>query len=443
MRVRTIVDEALGNTSYLVTVGEGLAVSVDPRRDVDEHLARAREDGVRIVAVFETHLHADFISGAREIARATGADVYAAAAAGLATPHRGVADGDVVRVGDATIEVIATPGHTPEHVAYLFRDDEGAAVFSGGALIVGGAARTDLAGADRTEALTRAQYDSVRRLATLPAETALHPTHGGGSFCSTGPARTEASTIGVERATNPLLAAPDPDAFADTLRAGLGSYPRYFDHLADVNRAGAPLLETFPPLQELAAAEALARARDDAWLVDARPAAEWARAHPDGSISIALRSSFASWLGWVVPFGEPVVLVLEPDGVGEAERLARRIGYDALEGWLTFGSWRDAGLPVASVPEVEPRAAAEGSATLLDVRQRHEYASRHLPGSVHIELGDIIAGASPPPGEVITYCRSGERSATAASILARRGVPVANLRGGADAWRAAGLTLER
>ena len=444
LRAHPITDQALGNTSYLVEVGDGLAIWIDPRRDVDEHVLLADERDLRIGAVLETHLHADFVSGSRELAQ-RGADVIAAFDAGLEFSHHGTEPGERLTFGACTIDVVATPGHTPEHVAYLVRDGESQAVFSGGSLIVGGAARTDLTGTERTEELARAQYASLRTLAALPDETVLYPTHGGGSFCSTGPARSETSTIGDERASNALLAIGNEAEFVDALRRGFGSYPRYFLHLRDVNRRGPTPLGSLPPVAELSPADAQRKIGDGAWLIDARPIDEWASAHARDAVSIELRDAFASWLGWVVPFGAPVVLMLEPEQLAGSVRLAHRIGYDAIRGWLSFGSWRDAGLATASVDALDPAEAsarAKDGALLLDVRQAAEFESHHIADAAHLELGDIIAGETPAAASVITYCGHGERSATAASLLERRGIRVANLRGGSAAWRAAGLRFE-
>jgi hydroxyacylglutathione hydrolase len=443
--VHSIIDDALGNTSYLVEAADRTAISIDPRRDIAEHVDVARNRGLRIRAVLETHLHADFVRGSRELAANAGAEIYAAADANLEFPHRAVIPGERFTLAGLSVEGIPTPGHTPEHLAYRISDGSTGALFSGGSLIVGGAARTDLTGPERTEELTRAQYRSLRTLASLPDDTALYPTHGGGSFCSTGPARSAASSIGEERATNSLLGIGSEEEFVDALRQGFGSYPRYFAHLREVNRNGAELLASFPPIRELSAEEGHKTVTRGAWLIDARSVEQWARAHATGSVSIEMRPAFASWLGWVVPFGEPIVLILEPEQLAEAVRLAHRIGYDAIEGWIGFETWRDAGFAVSSVAEIDPVDAsdrADSGAVLLDVRQAGEFASRHIAGAAHLELGDIIAGKSPDASEVITYCGHGERSATAASLLARRGIAVANLRGGNGAWRAAGLPFE-
>ena len=447
LEVNPISDEALGNTSYLVPCGQGLAFSVDPRRDVDGHLAAAARLGVRIVAVFETHLHADFISGSRELQRATGAEIYGATEARLGYPHTSVGPGARVGIGDADIEVIGTPGHTPEHVSYLATIRDTKNVFSGGSLIVGGAARTDLTGPDRTEELARAQFASLRRLASLPEDSVLCPTHGGGSFCSATRARSTMSTIAQERASNPLLDIRDEVTFVEQLLAGFGTYPTYFKHLRRVNRAGPPLLSELSAATRVSPHDAQRAVERGAWLIDARPISAWGASHPMGSVSIELRPAFASWLGWVVPFGAPVVLVLEPDQVVEALRLSRRIGYDNVSSWLTFKDWHDAGLPTSSVETIGAEEAAErsrnGQAALLDVRQRAEHAAARIPAALHLELGDIIDGKTPEASEVITYCGHGERSATAASLLARRGVRVANLAGGVGAWRDAGFPVEK
>jgi glyoxylase-like metal-dependent hydrolase (beta-lactamase superfamily II)/rhodanese-related sulfurtransferase len=444
-KVHVITDDALGNMSYLVEVGDGTAISIDPRRDVGEHLDTARERGLQIAAVFETHLHADFVSGSRELAADIGTEIYAAADADLRFPHHAVIPGEIFAFAGVSVEVIPTPGHTPEHVAYLISDGSIRALFSGGSLIVGGAARTDLTGAEHTDELSRAQYASLRKLSSLPDETVLYPTHGGGSFCSTGAARSAISTIGDERAANPLLAIENEEEFVDRLRRGFGSYPRYFAHLRDINRNGAPLLASLASVRELSADEAHHAVSGGAWLIDSRPVQQWARAHAQGSVSIELRPAFASWLGWAVPFGEPVVLMLLPEQVRDAVRLARRIGYDAIEGWIGFESWRDAGLAASSLEEMDPAEAfdrADAGTVMLDVRQANEFAARHISGAAHLELGDIIAGKTPDANRVITYCGHGERSATAASFLARRGIEVANLRGGTAAWRGAGYPFE-
>ena len=442
--VHAVADEALGNTSYVVDVGQEGAVVVDPRRDVDEYLRLAEQLGLRIVASLETHLHADFVSGVRELAETAGAEVIAPRGADLRFAHRPISEGESVDIGDATFIALHTPGHTPEHVAYVLTEPV-SAVFTGGSLLAGGAARTDLSGDDRTRELAEAQSGSLRRLAALPDETDLYPSHGGGSFCSAGSGQQAATTVGEERLSNPLLELADEDAFVDRLLAGFGSYPPYFLHLREVNRQ-PPLLEDLAQPGPLTPTRVAEIVDSGVWFIDGRPVDEWAAEHPRGSISIAVRPQFASWLGWVVPFGQPVILLVGDDRLEEALRLARRIGYDQIEGWIDGGmdAWRRAGLSTSSLEVVTPYEAqlrVEDGATLLDVRQRSEWMSSRIPGALHVELGDIIAGKR-PAGELITFCGHGERSATAASLLLRDGGRVANLAGGFSGWKRSNLPTE-
>jgi len=439
-------DDALANTSYLVDVGDASAVAIDPPRDLDVHLELANRLGVDMVATFDTHVHADYVSGATELID-RGADAFVPGGAAPTWPHQSVDADARVTIGGAVFHAIATPGHTPEHMAYLLEvDGQPLAVFSGGSLILGGAARTDLLGDDRTEELARAQFRSLRRLAALPDDIALHPTHGAGSFCLASATTTAHPTIGSERATNPLLAIDDEDEFVKVLLAGFGSFPTYYRSLQALNESGPTLLATLdtPPL--LSPHDAAARVADGAWLIDARPVHEWANEHPVGAVSNELRSAFASWLGWIVPFSAPIVLLIDENRRAEAVRFAHRIGYDDLA-FLDGGidAWRAAGLPVASVEELTPREALDrqhAGATLLDVRQDSELPALRIPGAEHVELGDIIAGATPPETQLITFCGHGERSASAASLLERRGRRVANLAGGTAAWVEARLPVD-
>lgn len=442
--VHAIPDAGLGNTSYIVDVGDGLALSVDPPRDAERHLAAAERLGLRIVASVETHLHADFVSGSRELAEAVGADVIAPAEGAVSFPHQGVRDGQVVTIGRCGLEVLATPGHTPEHVSYLIGD----ALFTGGSLIAGGAARTDLISPDQTVELSRLQFRSLQRLASLPATTAVHPTHGAGSFCVAGPAPVSSGTLGQQMAANPLLTIDDEDEFIRRLMSGFGSFPPYFLRLREINRTGPALLSELGPPLALDPLQVQAAVDAGAWLIDARPIAIWAAAHPVGSISIELRAAFASWLGWVVPFASPVVLLIDDDDTDEALRQARSIGYDAILGSVAGGidAWIDVGLPVASTEAIaadEAHRRKQRGVPMVDVRQTSELKTARIPGALHIELGDILAGTKVAGPECITFCGHGERSATAASILERHGVKAANLVGGTSAWEAEGFAIDR
>lgn len=422
--VVAVADVGLGNSAYLVDLGDGGALLVDPQRVVAPYERAARERGLSIRVVAESHLHADFVSGGRELA-ALGADLIVPAAGGYAFDHRGVGDGDEVYVGGLTLRAIATPGHTPEHLAYLLLDEATpVAVFSGGTLIAGGVARPDLIAADQTQQLARAAYRSIsERLLTLPDDLPVYPTHGGGSFCSTGARGQHATTIGQERAANPLLQAPDEDAFVARLLGGLGSYPEYFLHLREVNRTGPTLHgRDLPRPRPLTAAAVVDAVAGGAVLVDTRPIERFAAGHVPGSVSIELRDQFATWLGWVVPFGTPIVVVIDDDQ-DEHDLVAQAftVGYDALVGRLDGGiaAWAAAGRDIATLPLVDHGGA--GDTRLLDVRQTSEWAVGHVPGALHLELGTLPTTGADLPDGLTVHCAHGQRAMTAASLLRRAG----------------------
>lgn len=437
VRPVAFVDEGLGNSSYLVDVGDGRALVVDPARDATAYRAAAERAGLSIVFSVETHLHADFLTGSRELA-ARGSTVVAPLAAGLEWPHRGFAHGDELDLGGLRLEAVATPGHTPEHLSWLLRDGaHPVALFSGGALLVDAVARTDLIAPDQTEPLARALWRALQeRILTLPDDLPVYPTHGPGSFCSAPTDGERTTTIGRERLANPLLAAADEDGFVAMLLAGYGSYPPYFLRLRERNRRGPEVLGSpLPPLAALPVDDVRRHLADDAVLVDARPVAEWAAAHVPGAISIPLRAQFGSWLGWLVPDDRLLVFLLDP-GQDEADlvRQARTIGYDRLAGAVAGGidGWRAAGLPVTSTQVVD---AAGLDRPVLDVRQDDEHAAGHIPDSLHLELGEVAQRAGDlPPGDLAVMCGHGERAATAASLLERAGRDVAVVIGGPEDW---------
>lgn len=443
--ISTVVDEGLGNCSYVVDLGDGRALVVDPERDPRPYLADAERRGLRIGLTAETHLHADFVSGSRELA-ARGATVVAARAAGLEHPHHSLAGGETLDLGGLTLEAIETPGHTPEHLAYLLRDaSQPVALFTGGTLLVGAVARTDLVAPEATEDLARALWRSIQqRLLCLPDDLAVYPTHGAGSFCSVAPGGERVTTIGRERDTNPLLGAPDEDAFVARLLAGFGTFPPYFLELREVNRRGPHVYGQYPALAPLDAVTVDGLLDDGAALVDVRPVEAFAAGHVPGSLSIPLRPQFASWLGWLVERHRPVVFVA---GAGaDRDELVRQclaIGYERLAGELAGGidAWAAGGRSVATVALVGP---GEALGTMVDVRQRNEFAAGHVHGALNMELGDSAAHASALPAGLLTVmCGHGERAMSAASILAAHGrADVSVLVGGpADVAAARGQRL--
>jgi rhodanese-related sulfurtransferase len=449
MEIRLFRDEGLGNGSYLVEVGSGRGVLVDPDRRTRRYLAAAEERELEIVGVLDTHLHADFVSGAHDIRAETGAELYEPAEAGVSFPHTPVSAGERLELDDVEVEVLSTPGHSPEHVSYVFRReaDPAPVLFSGGALIVGGAARSDLAGPELTDHLTHHAYETLQRaFSDLPDETVLDPTHGGGSFCSAGSGAKHTSTLGEERASNRFLSMSEEE-FLRSWPATFPRTPTYFARMREVNWSGPRLrrdIEMPRPLSPTAFAAAAAE--PGAVVVDARDASSYAEGHGQGALAIPFRDSFPTWLGWLVPADARLLYVLDEASLEEVVDASLLVGLERFEGYLEGGmdAWRGAGLPVRSLPAIGAEDAVpwiEAGAQPLDVREPDEFERDRIAGAVLVPLGDLPARmASLPEGRpLVVYCASGLRSTTAASVLERAGVgPVVNLRGGYGAWREAG-----
>jgi glyoxylase-like metal-dependent hydrolase (beta-lactamase superfamily II)/rhodanese-related sulfurtransferase len=446
VEIVSIVDEGLGHSSYVVGLGDGTAMVMDPARFPDRQRRIATEHGWRVAWTADTHSHADYISGSTELA-ADGATFLASRGARLEMPHHPVdGDDELDLARDVTLRAIATPGHTPDHLAYLLVvEGTPHALFSGGSLMVGAVGRTDLLGDDRREDLARDLFRALQtRILTLPDDLAVYPTHGAGSFCSAPSGSARTTTIGTERTTNPLLRIDDEDRFVATLLDGLGSFPTYFRQLPEINRRGPRLYSELPVLPRLDLDMVRRHVAAGAALVDARPISAFAAAHIPASLSVQHRSVFASWFGWLVPLERPVVFVLDADTdrtdlVGQC--LA--VGHDTLLGELDGGidTWTSAGLPAESIPLV---TAAHITGTVLDIRQDNEWDAGHVPGAVHIELGDLANATTVPAGPLTVMCGHGERAMSGASILTATGHgDVSVLAGGPDDWRAAtGVDLE-
>jgi hydroxyacylglutathione hydrolase len=442
-----LVDEGLGNSAYLVDLGDNRALVVDASRDLRAVRAAGEERNLRVAFAADTHLHADFLSGARQLAASDGATVLASAAGGREFGHTRLSDGDEVDLGGLRLRALGTPGHTDEHLAFVLLDGQRPlGVFTGGSLLVGAAARTDLVDPERTEELARAQYRSVLRLLTLPDEVAVWPTHGAGSFCSAPTGAERTSSIGREKATNPLLRAADEDGFVASLLGSLGSFPPYFLRLAEINRRG-PAPTDPRPLRPLDPTTVSALLAGGAAMVDVRPVGDFAAGHVPGALSIALRGSFATWLGWLLPPRQQIVVLRNPDqDPDEIVWQATKIGRDNVDAELLGGieSWAAAGLPVSTIRLVEPGGIAGHRP--LDVRLNSEFIAGHVPGAAHIELGDLSARLDDlPAGPLAVMCGHGERAMTAASVMERAGrrdlIAVA---GGPPEWSAgSGVALEK
>ncbi|MFD0212496.1 rhodanese-like domain-containing protein [Streptomyces hirsutus] len=449
--VDTIELEGLGNRSYLAG-GERTAVAVDPPRDIDTVLAAAARRGVRISTVVETHVHNDYVTGGLELARITGAAYLVPAGARVSFARTPVADGDTARVDtDLTLTAVATPGHTPHHTAYVLNEDgRPVAAFTGGSLLIGTVGRPDLVEPRLTEELARAQHASARRLAEgLPDETAVLPTHGFGSFCSSAQADGDSTTIGKEKASNAALSV-DVDTFVADLLAGLEDVPAYYTHMGPANAAGGAPVDLTPPAVA-APDEIAARLAAGEWVVDLRNRIAFAEGHVAGSFNFEVDGKLATYLAWMIPWGKPVTLLAEsPEQIADAQRELVRVGIDRPAAAATGGP--DRWLREGERPVSFPRSTFAGLAGLagqdadrivvLDVRRDSERAAGWIEGSVHIPIHQLHQRLGEvPDGTVWVHCAGGMRAGIAASLLDAAGRDVVAVDDGFDAAADAGLTV--
>ncbi|MCK2218979.1 MBL fold metallo-hydrolase [Actinomadura sp. ATCC 31491] len=420
MDVTSFRTPGLGDQSHLLT-HEGAGVLVDPQRDVGRFLDAAAERDVELRFVLETHLHNDYLSGAAEAARRTGAELVLPAAAAPAYRHTPAFHLEDLDGGAGlTVRPVHTPGHTPEHTSYVVLvDGEPVAVFSGGSLLVATAGRPDLLGPERARSLARLQHLSLRRLAALPPATELYPTHGAGSFCTASDAGRHTSTIGAELKDNPLLGVADAEEFADRLLADPMPIPAFYRHMGPANTLGVP------PMPSVAVPE-LAEPAPGSHVVDLRPRSSQARGRLPGSYGIELDDDFGSWAGWLLPYGEPVTLVAEPgQDTAEAVTQLARIGFDDVRGVVRLPA--GAGAPayeLAGLRDFAERLRRPG-AQLLDVRMPGEREQVRVEGAVERFLPELFTEGVPdaldPARPVLVACATGRRASIAAAELTRRG----------------------
>ncbi len=430
MDIVTIETPSLGDRTYVVIDGDVAAV-IDPQRDIDRVLEVLESRGATLEAAFETHVHNDYVTGGYQLARTLGAAYHLHADEDVAFEHESLRDGDEVKVGTFVIRAVHTPGHTPTHLSYVLSDgQDDVAVFTGGSMLYGSVGRTDLISEEMTEGLTRSQYRSVRRLADLlDDETEVRPTHGFGSFCSSGDtAERGGSTIGQERRDNQALQIDDEDDFVAELLAGLDAYPAYYAHMAPLNRRG-PAPVDLSPVELVDVTELKRRIHAGEWVVDLRSRTAFAHAHLHGTINIELADSASTYLGWLIEWGTPVTLIGDSEEqVAEMQRQLVRIGIDRPTGQRPDGV---DGIPAAdlaayrTVGFIELREAVEAGADpwVLDARMQLEWSDRHIDGAHHIPLHELLARLDEIPSdrEVWVHCASGYRASIAASLLARSG----------------------
>jgi hydroxyacylglutathione hydrolase len=453
----------LAHASYMIG-SEGEAAVVDPQRDVDIYLKAAEEQGLKIRHIFETHLHADFVSGHKELAARTGATIYIGAEAKAGFAHRALGDGDEIRVGAVRIRALATPGHTPEGMCFVVADEESSAknaagglyphaVLTGDTLFIGDVGRPDLSPAHTPQQLAGLLYDSLHsKLLALPDDTLVYPAHGAGSLCGRAMRAEKSSTIGTERLTNYALQIPTRDEFVRQLTTNLPTRPSYFAEDAEINRSGAGALTELAPLPALSPKEVQARLQQNAWVLDVRSGDDFAAGHVPGSVNVALSGQFASWAGAILGIHSNPILVGDTDAqVEEARMRLARVGIEEMQGYLDGGvaAWRETGLPVLSTAQISAQQLEQklraGSVAVLDVRREGEWQAGHIAQAAWHAL-DLFSRELPRiAGDrtVAVHCKSGYRSMIACSLLERAGHRnVVNVAGGFDAWHNAGLPEE-
>jgi glyoxylase-like metal-dependent hydrolase (beta-lactamase superfamily II)/rhodanese-related sulfurtransferase len=443
----------LAHASYLIG-SDGIAAVVDPQRDVQIYLDTAATLGLRIAHIIETHLHADFVSGHRELAERTGAAIYLGIGSGATFSHRAVGDGDSIGFGQCRIDFLQTPGHTLESITAVVKDlEHGAspvAVLTGDTLFIGDVGRPDLCDTKTPAELAALLYDSLhRKVLALPDDVLVYPAHGAGSLCGRNIGADRSSTIGRERRTNYALQPMNREQFVEIMTRDLPTRPEYFQRDVDVNRHGAPTLESLPPLAVLSAQEVCRRQQQGVTILDTRPAPAYAAGHVPGSLQIGLGGQFAAWAGTVIGLDQDLILVAEdPHAAGEARLRLARVGIERVEGVLEngIGAWDEADLPLAITPQiaVQELAARRAEFTIVDVRMQSEWNANHISGARLHPLANLRVSMSSldPAAPLAVHCKGGYRSTIACSLLESAGFThITNVAGGMDAWTAAGLPL--
>jgi hydroxyacylglutathione hydrolase len=447
----------LSHASYMIA-SEGVVAVVDPQRDVALYIEEAAKNGFTIRHIIETHLHADFVSGHRELAALTGAAIHIGARAGASFPHHPVKEGDEIRFGKCVLRFLETPGHTPEAVSVLVTDLERGpgpfAVLTGDTLFVGDVGRPDLSADFTPQQLAGMLYDSLhRKLLTLSDDVQVFPAHGAGSLCGRNMGTERSSTIGKERKLNYALQARTRDEFVRLLTEDLPERPGYFTKDVEINRAGAGSLTELPSLPSLTPVEVIAKQDAGALILDTRPAEQFADGHIPGSMQIGLVGQFASWAGTLLGLNQDIILIAEDqDRVAESRMRLARVGIERVVGCIAEGisGWTRAGMPIERFLQTTPqelhRKLLEDPGTLqvVDVRRDSEWEAGHVGGAAFVTLSHLSRRTNELDRQqpVAVYCKGGYRSPIAASLLQRAGFrQVINVIGGFDAWQVAGLPI--
>jgi hydroxyacylglutathione hydrolase len=445
----------LAHASYMVG-SEGVAAVIDPQRDVDIYLEMASRKGWKIEHVIETHVHADFVSGHHELAERTGAQIYLGEGSGARFRHVAVKDSDEIQFGQCCLRFLQTPGHTLESICIVMNDrgdsNRPAAIFTGDTLFIGDVGRPDLSATHTPQQLAAIMYQSIHeKLLTLPDDTEIFPAHGAGSLCGRQMSSERSSTIGKERQSNYALLAQTSEEFVQALTDNLPAAPEYFAQEVDLNRRGAGPLSRLPELAALTAPEVVRLQKDGAVVVDTRPTTQFAAAHVPGSVHIALTGQYASWAARILGLSTELIIVGEdPVHIRESQMRLARVGVESITGYLVDGvaGWVKYGYDLDSIPQVTAQDFAElqnqepDRVAVLDVRELGELSSGMIEKSLRIPLGKLRSRTGELDREklLVVHCKGGYRSSIATSVLRRAGFrDIANLIGGFDAWKAAGL----
>ena len=448
----------LAHASYMLG-SEGEAAVVDPQRDVEIYLKAAESHGLKITHIFETHLHADFVSGHIELAARTGATIHISDKAEATFPHAAMHEGTTIQIGKIGITALETPGHTPEGMSFVVTDEEKSpkpwAALTGDTLFIGDVGRPDLSKEHTPQQLAGLLYDSLHaKLLRLSDDVLVYPAHGAGSLCGRNMRAERSSTIGTERLTNYALQIKSRDEFIRQLTEHLPSRPEYFLQDAQINRTGAPALNELPELPPVSAQELKALLEQEVFALDVRPNADFAAAHVPGSINIALSGQFASWAGTILGLGaRPVLIADTREQYAEARLRLARIGIEDPRGFLQDGiaAWKQAGFPLAQIRQTtvqdlhdKDQNKDQRKLQVLDVRREGEWQAGHMEDAAWWPLDNFKVSAPEVDSAVplVVHCQGGYRSMIACSLLLRAGVAnVINLTGGFDAWRQAGLPI--
>ena len=451
----------LAHASYLIG-SQGEAVVVDPQRDVDQYLSEAEMNGLKIKYVIETHLHADFVSGHRELAARTGAEIVFSEKAGATFPHRAVREGDEITIGKVVLRIIETPGHTPEGVSVLVIDTEVSPqpqkVLTGDTLFIGDVGRPDLAGGKgyTPQMMAEMMYDSLhQKLLQLSDDVEVYPAHGAGSMCGRNISTETSSTIGEQKISNYALKPMSKEEFVRMMTSELPTAPAYFSEDAEINREGAGPLAALPKPAALSPLEVADLISHGYVVLDVRSAAEFGAAHVPGSINIGLGGQFAIWAASLISLQSPIVIVADSEAkVDEAQTRLARVGIERAQGYLSGGmnAWSEAGLEVTAVPQItvdqlNDLIASQTDFRVLDVRRPPEYTSGHVPGAIAEPLSNLKERVPvlelEPSKLTAVICGSGYRSSAATSILQQHGFAnLVNVTGGTNAWIDAGYPVE-